>query len=50
MGQIAHLREQFKLINPYDYITTLIKKSKKKPHYLLYETLMVLHLNKLESP
>ena len=31
MGQIAHLRKQFKLINTYDYIITLIKRRKKNP-------------------
>ena len=34
MGHIAHLREQFKSINTYDYIITLIKQKK---HYLLQE-------------
>ena len=29
MGHIAHLRKQFKSINTYDYITTLIKRRKK---------------------
>ena len=28
MGNIAHLRKQFKLINTYDYIITLIKRRK----------------------
>ena len=46
MGHIAHLRKQFKSINTYDYIITLIQRIKKK----LYENLLVLHLNKLESP
>ena len=32
MGHIAHLRKQFKTINTYDYIITLIKRRKKK-HY-----------------
>ena len=36
------------LKNTNDYIITLIKRRKK--HYLLYENLMVLHLNKLELP
>ena len=48
MGHIAHLRKQFKSINTYDYIITLIKR--RKNPYLLYENSMVLHLNKLESP
>ena len=46
MGHIPHLRKQFKSLNKYDYIITLIKRRKKK----LYEKLLVLHLNKLESP
>ena len=46
MGHIAHLRKQFKSLNKYDYIITLIQKIKKK----LYENLLVLHINKLESP
>ena len=46
MGHIAHLRKQFKSLNKYDYIITLIQRIKKK----LYENLLVLHLNKLESP
>ena len=29
MGNIAHLRKQFKSINTYDYIITLIKRRKK---------------------
>ena len=28
MGHIAHLRKQFKSINTYDYIITLIKRKK----------------------
>ena len=44
MGHIAHLRKQFESINTYDYIIALIKSN------LLYDNLMVLHLNKLESP
>ena len=48
MGHIAHLRKQFKSINTYDCIITLIKRRKK--HYLLYENLLFLHLKKLESP
>ena len=49
MGHIAHLRKQFKSINTYDYIITLIKR-RKKPHHLLNENLLVLRLNKLEFP
>ena len=30
MGHIAHLRKQFKSINTYDYIITLIKRRKKR--------------------
>ena len=45
MGHIAHLRKQFKSLNKYDYIITLIQKIKKK----LYENWSVLHLNKLKS-
>ena len=48
MGHIAHLRKQFKSINTYDYIITLIKRRRKND--VLYENLLVLHLNKLESP
>ena len=40
------LRKQFKSFNKYDYIITLIQRIKKN----LYENLLVLHLNKLESP
>ena len=29
MGHIAHLRKEFKSINTYDYIITLIKRRKK---------------------
>ena len=29
MGHIAHLRKQFKSLNTYDYIITLIKRRKK---------------------
>ena len=46
MGHIAHLRKQFKSLNKYDYIIKLIKRRKKK----LYEKLLVLHLQKFESP
>ena len=44
MGHIAHLRKQFKSLNTYDYIITLIKRRKKNN-----ENLLVLHLKKLES-
>ena len=47
MGQIAHLRKQFKSINTYDYIITLIMREKK--HYLVNDNLLVLHLKKLKS-
>ena len=46
MGHIAHLRKQFKSLNKYDYIITLIQRIKK----ILYDNLLVLHLNKLKSP
>ena len=50
MGHIVHLRNQFTSINTfqesYDYIITLIQRRKKKK----YENLLILHLNKLESP
>ena len=46
MGHIAHLRKQFKSLKKYDNIITLILRIKKK----IYENLLVLHLNKLESP
>ena len=46
MGHITHLRKQFKSLNKYDYIITLIKRRKKN----LYEKLLVLHLKKFESP
>ena len=46
MGHIAHLRKQFKSLNKYDYIITLLQRINKK----LSENLLVLHLNKLESP
>ena len=45
MSHNAHLRKQFKSLNKYDNIKTLIQRIKKK----LYENLWVLHLNKLES-
>ena len=41
MGHIAHLRKQFKSINTYDYIITLIKRRKKT----LYDNLLFFHLN-----
>ena len=37
MGHMAHLRKQFKSINTYFYIKTLIKRRKKKPLLTLYE-------------
>ena len=43
LGQIAYLRIKFKSFNTYDYIISLIKRRK------LYENLLVLHLNKIES-
>ena len=46
MGHITHLRKQFKSINTYDYIITLIKRKK---HNKVNENLLVLHLKKLES-
>ena len=51
MGHIAHLRKvrkQLKSINTFDYIIMLIKR-RKNPLSTFWE-LMVLHLNKLESP
>ena len=42
-GHIAHLREQFKSINTYDYIITLIKQKNQ-------ENWMVFNMNKFESP
>ena len=45
MGHITHLRKQFKSINTYDYIITLIKRRKKNPLLIL-----VLYSKKLESP
>ena len=36
MGHIAHLRKQFKSINTYDYIITLIKR-RKNPLFTLWE-------------
>ena len=34
MGHITHLRKQFKSINTYNYIITLIKRRKKTRYYL----------------
>ena len=48
MGHITHLRKQFKSINTYDYIITLIK-TRKKNIIKFMSILLVLHLNKLES-
>ena len=36
MGHIAHLRKQFKSINTYDYIITLIKRKEKKTYLSLW--------------
>ena len=46
MGHIPHLRKQFKSLNKYEHIVTLIQRIKKK----LYENLLVLHLSKVEFP
>ena len=46
MGHIAHLRKQFKSINTYGYIITLIEK--KKTLLILCE-FIGFHLKKLES-
>ena len=35
MGHIAHLRKQFKSINTYDYIITLIKRRKNNIIYFM---------------
>ena len=48
MGHIAQPRKQFKSINTYDCIITLIRRRKK--HYRLFENWMVPYLNKLASP
>ena len=48
MGHIAHQRKQFKSINTYDNIITLIREEKK--HYQLYNNLFFFHLKKLEYP
>ena len=48
MGHIAHLRKQFKSINTYDYIITLI--SRRKNPLSSFENWIVPCLNKLESP
>ena len=44
MGHIAHLRKQFKSINTYDYIITMIRGRKKKHYYLnaVCEVLVIL--------
>ena len=42
MGHIAHLRKQFKSINTYDYIITLIKRRKKINFTITY---FFFHLN-----
>ena len=39
MGHITHLRKQFKSINTYDYIITLIKRRKKNTLFTLWEFL-----------
>ena len=44
MGHIAHLIKQFKSINTYDYIITLIRRKTPLP---AFENFMVLYLNKL---
>ena len=44
MGHIVHLRKQFKSINTYDYIITLIRRRKNPLNC------MVCYLNKLQSP
>ena len=49
-GHIAHLRKQFKSINTYDYIITLIEQKKKTLSVLLQENWMVFNMNKFESP
>ena len=43
MGHIAHLRNQFKSINTYDYIITLIKRRRKNIHFMI--TYCFFHLN-----
>ena len=50
MGHIAYVRNQYKPINTYDYVITLIKRGKIHMHCLHFENLMVLHLNKREFP
>ena len=49
MGHIAHLRKQWKSINTYYYIITLIKW-RKNTLFTFLRFFTVLHLNKLESP
>ena len=46
MGHIAHLRKQFKSINTYDYIITLIKR-RKNP--IILRLIIGSSLNKIES-
>ena len=36
MGHIAHQRKQFKSINTYDYIITLIKRKKIMKFIIIY--------------
>ena len=51
MGHIAHLRKQFKSINTYDYIKTLIKRRQKKNiinfiriyFFFIWRNLILLH-------
>ena len=43
MGHIAHLRKQFKLINTYDYIITLIKRRKKYINFMITYCFFHLH-------
>ena len=47
MGHIAHLRKQFKSINTYDYIITLIKRRKKNVNFIIIYCFF--HLKKVES-
>ena len=49
MGHIAHLRKQFKSINTYDYIITLIKR-RKKTLLTLWEFIGSSFQKKHESP
>ena len=51
MGHMAHLRKQFKSINTYDNIITLIKRKKNTfRNHFPCEKGGVLYLNKTESP